>query len=62
MDGGHCGVPVGLVGDKVGPEIRCRESLRYNDGSSCVERCQECGQQSVDVEERHHQVGAVLGG
>ena len=62
MDGGHRGVPVGLVGDKVVPEIRRRESLRHNDRSTSVERCQECGQQSVDMEERHHQVGAVLGG
>lgn len=39
--GGYCRIPIGLVGDKIRPELRGREFGRYNDRTSGLQRGKE---------------------
>lgn len=61
MDGGYGGVPVCSVFDEVVPELAGGEFGGDDDGAAGEERRKEAGLQSVDVEERHNEVGSVLG-
>lgn len=61
MDGGDRCVPVGFVFDEVVPELAGGEFGGDDDGAAGEERCEETGLQSVDMEERHDEVGPVLG-
>lgn len=61
VDGGNGGVPGGVVGVEVLPELGGTELERYDDAASGEQWCQKTCEQAVDVEKRHDKEGAVFG-
>lgn len=61
MDCGDGGVPVCFVGGEVVPEFGGGEFHRDDDGAAGVEGGEEAGEEAVDVEEGHHEEGAIGG-
>lgn len=59
MDGGHGCVPVCFVCSKVAPEVRGREFGGNDHGTASVKGSEETSEKTVDVEQRHHEHGAV---
>lgn len=61
VDSGDRRVPVGFVFNKVVPKLAGREFGGDDDGAAGEEGREEASLQSMDVEERHDEVGPVLG-
>lgn len=61
MDGGNRRVPIGFVFNEVVPKLAGREFRGDDDGAAREERREEASLQSMDMEERHYEVGPVLG-
>ena len=61
MDCGDGCIPIRSVCDEIFPEFGGRELWRYNNGTPRVQRCEEPGEEAVDMEEGHDEHGAVRG-
>ena len=60
MDGWDCSIPVGLVSDKVVPELRSREAGGHYDRTPRKERGQKGSKKSVHMEKRHDQKRSII--
>lgn len=61
MNGGDCSVPVRFVSDEVIPELVSGEFRGDDYAATGVEGGKESGEEAVDMEEGHHEHGAVAG-